>query len=201
MISNKNKKYDYIKNILSNSIVGIAGLGGLGSNAAIALTRLGIGNLVLIDYDIVEKENLNRQYYFLDQIGMYKIDAMKENIKKINPNVKLTLHKKRLKKGSMSTYFKKVDVVIEALDNARIKTEFIEEILLKLPKKPIIAASGVTGYENPDRIKTKKLGKLYLVQDDLALSTEEDMLYAPRVCIIANWEANLAVEVILSDKI
>lgn len=201
MLSNKNKKYDHIKNILSNSSVGIAGLGGLGSNAAIALTRLGIGNLVLIDFDIVEKENLNRQYYFLDQIGMYKIDAMKENIKKINPNVKLKLHKKRLKKGSISNYFKKVDVIIEALDNARIKTEFIEEILLTLPKKPIVAASGVTGYKNPDRIQTKKLGKLFLVQDEQALSADEDILYAPRVCIMANWEANLAVEIILSDKI
>jgi sulfur carrier protein ThiS adenylyltransferase len=201
MLSDKNKKSNYIKNILSNSSVGIAGLGGLGSNAAISLTRLGVGNLVLIDYDIVEKENLNRQYYFLDQIGMYKIDAINENIKNINPNVKLELHKKRLKKGSISNYFKKVDVVIEALDDARIKTEFIEEILLKLPKKPIIAASGVTGYENPDRIKTIKLGNLLLVQDEKALSADEDILFAPRVCIIANWEANLAIELILRDKI
>ncbi len=201
MLSNKNKKFDYIRNILLNSSVGIAGLGGLGSNAAISLARLGIGNLVLIDYDIVEEKNLSRQYYFLDQIGKFKIDAIKENIEKINPDVKLELHKTKLKKGSISNFFDKVDVVIEALDDASIKTEFIEEILLKLPKKPIIAVSGVTGFENPDRIKTKKLGKLLLIQDELALSTDEDMLYAPRVCLIANWEANLAVELLLSEKI
>ena len=201
MLINKNNKFDNIKNILSNSSIGIAGLGGLGSNAAISLARLGIGQLVLIDYDIVEEENLNRQYYFLNQIGMNKIDAIKENIQKINPNVKLKLHKIKLKKGSMSNYFTNVDVIIEALDDAKIKTDFIEEILLKLPKKYIIAASGVTGYKNPDRIKTKKLGNLLLCQDDEALSTDEDMLFAPRVCLIANWEANLAIELILSEKI
>jgi sulfur carrier protein ThiS adenylyltransferase len=200
MASNKSKKFKQIKKILSNSSIGIAGLGGLGSNAAISLARLGIGHLLLIDYDTVEEENLNRQYYFKNQIGMKKIDAIKAIIEKINPNVNLDLYDIKLKKGSISSYFTNVDVIIEALDDAKIKTEFIEEILTKLPNKNIIAASGVTGFKNPDRIKTKKLGKLLLCQDDKALSTDEDMLYAPRVCLIANWEANLAVELILSEK-
>jgi sulfur carrier protein ThiS adenylyltransferase len=201
MRSIKNKKFDYIKDILSKSSIGIAGLGGLGSNAAISLARLGIGRLVLIDYDIVEEENLNRQYYFINQIGMNKIDAIKQNIEKINPNIKLELHRIKLEKGSISNYFENVNVVIEAFDDAKIKTEFIEEILVKLPDKYIIAASGVTGYRDPDRIKTKKIGKLLLCQDSKALSTDEDMLYAPRVILIANWEANLAIELILSGKI
>jgi len=201
MTSFKNKKKEKIREILSKSSIGIAGLGGLGSNAAISLVRLGIGRLVLIDYDIIEEENLNRQYYFTNQIGMNKIDAIKENIEKINPNIKLELYKIKLKKGNISNYFENVDVIIEALDDAKIKTEFIEEILIKLPNKYIIAASGVTGYKDPDRIKTKKLGKLLLCQDNKALSTEEDFLYAPRVSLMANWEANLAVEIILSGKI
>ena len=201
MKSVKNKYFDNIKKILLESSIGIAGLGGLGSNAAISLARLGIGSLVLIDYDIVEEENLSRQYYFINQIGMDKIDAIKENIEKINPNIKLELHKTKLKKGYISNYFENVDVIIEALDDAKIKTEFIEEILLKLPKKYIIAASGVTGYKDPDRIKTNKLGKLLLCQDEEALSTDEDMLFAPRVGLIANWEANLAIELILGEKI
>lgn len=201
MASIKNKNFDKIEEILSKSSIGIAGLGGLGSNAAISLVRLGIGRLVLIDFDIVEKENLTRQYYFINQIGMNKIDAIKENIEKINPNIKLELHKIKLKKGYISNYFENVDVIIEALDDAKIKTEFIEEILVKLPKKYIIAASGVTGYKDPDRIKTNKLGKLLLCQDKKALSTDEDMLYAPRVGLIANWEANLAIELILSEKL
>ena len=200
MKSKNKKKFQQIKKNLLNSSIGIAGLGGLGSNAAISLARLGIGHLVLIDYDIVEKENLNRQYYFINQIGMKKIDAIKQNIEKINPNIKLELYDIKLKKGNMSNFFTKVDVIIEASDDAKIKTEFIEEILIKLPSKYIIAASGVTGYVNPDRIKTKKLGKLLLCQDDKALSTDEDLLYAPRVSLIANWEANLAVELLLREK-
>jgi sulfur carrier protein ThiS adenylyltransferase len=194
-------KIDEIRDKLSKSSVGIAGLGGLGSNAAVSLARAGIGRLVLIDFDIIEEENLNRQYYFIDQIGKSKTNAIKENILRINPKVKLELHKIKLKKDSMSKLFEDVDVIIEALDDAKVKTEFIEEILLKLPDKSIVAASGVTGYGNSDRIKTKKLGKLFLCYDDKALSSEQDILFAPRVCLIANWEANLAIEIILSEKI
>ena len=192
-------RFKKIKNILADSSVGIAGLGGLGSNAAISLTRVGIGRLVLVDFDIIEKENLNRQYYFNDQIGKYKIDAIKENILKINPHIELDLHKHKLKKGSMSKLFSDVDVIIEALDDAKIKTEFIEEILLKLPNKSIVAASGVAGYGNSDRIKTKKLGKLFLCYDDKALSSEQDMLFSLNIISIANWEANLALEIILGE--
>jgi sulfur carrier protein ThiS adenylyltransferase len=192
--------FNDIKNKLSKSSVGIAGLGGLGSNAAISLARLGIGRLVLVDFDIIEKENLDRQYYFIDQIGMKKIEAMKQNIEKINPKIKLELYNLKLQKGSMSNIFNDVDVIIEALDEAKIKTEFIEEIMNRLPDKYIVAASGVTGFGNSDRIKTKKFGKLFLCYDDKALSIEEDILYAPRVSLIANWEANLAIEIILSEK-
>jgi sulfur carrier protein ThiS adenylyltransferase len=195
----KYNNFNEIRNILLNSSVGIAGLGGLGSNAAVSLARAGIGRLVLIDFDIVEEENLNRQYYFLDQIGKSKVEAIEENIKRINPEIELELHKLELKKGSMSKLFSNVDVIIEALDDAKIKTEFIEEILLILPNKSIVSASGVTGYGNSDRLITKKLGKLYLCYDAKALSSEDDMLYAPRVCLIANWEANLAIEILL-DK-
>ena len=120
--------------------------------------------------------------------------------KRINPEIELELHKLELKKGSMSELFSNVDVIIEALDDAKIKTEFIEEILLTLPNKSIVSASVVTGYGNSDRLETKKLGKLYLCYDAKALSSEDDMLYAPRVCLIANWEANLAIEILLDES-
>jgi len=54
---------------LRTSVVGIAGAGGLGSNAAAALARAGVGRLIIADFDIVESTDLNRQYYFFDQIG------------------------------------------------------------------------------------------------------------------------------------
>jgi len=193
------EKSERIQKRLNKSSVGIAGLGGLGSNAAVALVRAGIGRLILVDFDIVEKSNLSRQYYFLEHIGKTKVQSLKEIIEKINPKVKLIIHNIKLKKGAMEKPFKDVDVVIEALDNAETKTIFIEEILTKLPNKPIVAASGVSGYGHSDRINTKCLGNLYMCYDELAKSSDEDVLMAPRVALIANWEANIALEIILGE--
>jgi len=192
-------KSEKIKKKLLDSSVGIAGLGGLGSNAAVALARAGIGKLVLVDFDLIERDNLNRQYYFLDQVGRAKVDALKGNIRRINPNINILIHNIKLNKGSMEKPFKDVDVIIEALDNAETKTAFIEEILLKLPDKPLVAASGVAGYGHSDRIKTNRYGNLYLCYDENAKSCDEDVLLAPRVALMANWEANLAVEIILGE--
>jgi sulfur carrier protein ThiS adenylyltransferase len=193
------EKANKIKKKLKESSVGIAGLGGLGSNAAVALARTGVGRLVLIDFDIIEESNLTRQYYFLDQIGKLKTDALKDNIKKINPSIIIDAYNEKLMKGSMEIRFKDVDVVIEALDSAETKVTFIEEILTKLPDKPIIAASGVSGYGHSDRISTKNLGRLFLCYDENAKSSDNDILVAPRVGIIANWEANLALEILLGE--
>ncbi|MCK5258849.1 MAG: sulfur carrier protein ThiS adenylyltransferase ThiF, partial [Thermoplasmatales archaeon] len=127
------QKFDKIKEKLRKSSVGIAGAGGLGSNAAVALARAGIGRLILVDFDKIEKSNLDRQYYFLNQVGKIKVEALKDNIKRINSAVKVEILNQKLEKGSMEKPFHDVDIVIEALENAETKTEFIEEILLKLP--------------------------------------------------------------------
>ena len=193
------EKSEKIKKKLKKTSIGIAGLGGLGSNAAISLARAGIGKLVLVDFDKVEENNLSRQYYFLDQVGKPKVDALKENIKKINPEIKVETFNIKLNKGTMEKPFKSVDIVIEALDNAKTKTAFIEEILTKLKDKPIVAASGVAGYGHSDRILTKKLGNLCMCYDELAKSSDDDILMAPRVILMANWEANLALEIILGE--
>jgi sulfur carrier protein ThiS adenylyltransferase len=193
------EKSERIKKKLKDSSVGIAGLGGLGSNAAVALARAGIGRLVLVDFDKVEEKNLTRQYYFLDQIGKLKTTALQENIKNINPEVKIEAHNIKLEKGSMEKPFTDVNVVIEALDKAETKATFIDEILTKLPNTAVVAASGVAGYGHSDRVTTKYLGNLFMCYDENALSSDEDVLMAPRVALMANWEANLALEIILGE--
>jgi sulfur carrier protein ThiS adenylyltransferase len=193
------EKSERIKKKLKDSSVGIAGLGGLGSNAAVALARAGIGRLVLVDFDKVEEKNLTRQYYFLDQIGKLKTTALQENIKNINPEVKIEAHNIKLEKGSMEKPFTDVNVVIEALDKAETKATFIDEILTKLPNTAVVAASGVAGYGHSDRVTTKCLGNLFMCYDENALSSDEDVLMAPRVALMANWEANLALEIILGE--
>jgi len=200
MVKNMNKqKLDKIRKKLKESSIGIAGLGGLGSNAAVALARAGIGRLILVDFDKVEEKNLDRQYYFLDQIGKLKVEALEENIRKINPNVKVETRNLKLAKGSMEKPFHSVDVVIEALDEAKTKADFIEEIMLKLPGTSVVGASGVAGYGHSDRIVTRCCGNLYLVYDEHARSSDDDVLVASRVALMANWEANLAIEILLGE--
>ena len=185
--------------ILSKKTVGIAGAGGLGSNAAVSLARSGIGKLIIVDFDVVEKSNLNRQYYFLDQIGNKKVDALKNNISRINPNVTVETIPMKLEKETMHKPFHSSDVIIEALDDAETKTAFIENIIEQIPMTPIIAASGVTGYGKSDQIHTKHLGNLYLCYDQEAESSEKEVLLAPKVCLMANWQANIALELLLGD--
>lgn len=193
------EKFERIRRKLRESSVGIAGLGGLGSNAAISLARAGVGRLILVDFDKVEEGNLDRQYYFLDQVGKAKVEALRDNINRVNPSVKVEVHNVKLEKGLMEKPFQDVDVVIEALDSAKTKAEFIEEIMLKLPDKPIVGASGVAGYGHGDRIVTRRFGNLCLCSDENAPSSEDDVLLAPRVALMANWEANLTIELLLGE--
>jgi sulfur carrier protein ThiS adenylyltransferase len=195
------EKTEKIRKKLKKSCVGIAGVGGLGSNAAISLARAGIGRLILVDFDSVEESNLDRQYYFRDQVGKVKVKALKENIKRVNPWMEVEVFNQKLTKGSMDEPFRDADVIIEALDSAEAKTSFIEEIMQKLPNKPLVACSGVAGYGNSERIKTKHIGNLYLCQDEQARSSDDDVLMAPRVALMANWEANLALEILLGEDI
>lgn len=194
------QKQKRIKETLSKKTVGIAGAGGLGSNAAVSLARSGIGKIIIVDFDTVENSNLNRQYYFLDQIGMKKVDALKENIYRINPHIIIeTIHLKLIP-GKMYTPFTTADIIIEALDDAKTKKLFIEEITEKLPETPIVAASGVAGYGHSDRITTNHLGNLHVCYDEHAKSSEEEILLAPKVCLMANWQANLVLELLIGDN-
>ncbi|MFO7619365.1 MAG: sulfur carrier protein ThiS adenylyltransferase ThiF [Thermoplasmata archaeon] len=190
-------KTDEIKSKLRNATVGIAGLGGLGSNVAMALARAGIGRLVIVDFDDVEESNLNRQAYTVDQVGMRKTEALTQNIAKANPSVDVTAVHLKLEPGMMDAPFASVDVVIEALDDAGAKARFIEEISEKLPDKPIIVASGVAGIRGTERIQMRKSGNLYLVQDEEAPSCYDTAVLAPKVGLFAHWQASLALEILL----
>ena len=91
------------------------------------------------------------------------------------------------------------DVIIEALDDAQTKTNFIEDIQIHLPKTPLVAASGLAGYGHSDRIETKRLDNLFICYDEQAKSSEHDVLLAPKVCLMANWQANIVLELLLGE--
>ncbi len=198
MNETKQKK---IQGTLQSKIVGIAGAGGLGSNAAIALARAGVGKLIIVDFDVVEQSNLNRQYYFSDQIGTKKVFALKKNIHRIYPNTQVEAIELTLEKGHMHEPFASTNLIIEALDDALTKTDFIEDLQIHLPNTPLVAASGVAGYGHSDRIKTRKMDNLYICYDEQAASSDHDVLLAPKVCLMANWQANIALELLLGEDI
>ncbi|MFH0815597.1 MAG: sulfur carrier protein ThiS adenylyltransferase ThiF [Methanobacteriota archaeon] len=177
--------------------VGIAGAGGLGSNVAMALARAGVGHIVLVDFDVVEEKNLTRQYFFRDQVGELKVEALKRNISRAICGVKVDAVNRKLTPGKMAEPFKKVDVVVEALDNAETKAQFIEEILLELPGKPIVAASGVAGWGTCESIEMRRIPPLYLVEDKRAKSSDSGVLLAPKVGLLAHMQANMVMEIIL----
>jgi sulfur carrier protein ThiS adenylyltransferase len=180
---------------LSEASVGIAGAGGLGSNIAMALARSGVGHLLLVDFDKVEASNLNRQYYFMDQVGEFKVEALRENIEKAVSTCHVELFNSKLQKGTMHEPFGEVDVVVEALDDAKTKADLIEDVLTNLPGKPLVGASGVAGIGGSERIKMERFGDLYLVQDHEARSSDEDVLLSPKVGLFAHYQANIVLQI------
>ena len=193
--------FQEIKNRLKSRSIGIAGCGGLGSNAAVALARIGIGKLVIADFDKIEESNLNRQYFFYDQIGRYKAEALKENILKINPSVKVEAHTITLSPKEIVELYKDADIIIEAFDKAEMKEMIAETVLDSFPDKPLVCGVGLAGWGGNELIKVERHENLYIVGDLTNETGENDPPLAPRVGIVSNMMANVVLEILLGkDK-
>jgi sulfur carrier protein ThiS adenylyltransferase len=186
--------------ILETSTVGIAGAGGLGSNAAVSLARAGLGTLIIADHDRVEPPDLNRQYFFSDQVGKPKVEAVLENLKRINPYSRCLAHRVRVEPGNVAAVFGAADILIEAFDRAEMKQMLVDTWLSLFPEKPIIVASGLTGLGKNRRLHTRKVGNLYICGDEETEVGEGISPMAPRVGIVANMQANLALELLVKKK-
>lgn len=187
------------KDILKTKTVGIAGCGGLGSNCAVSLARVGIGKLIIADFDVIVESNLNRQYFFYDQIGKEKAVALKENIARINPDTKVEAHVKKLDPASIKELFRDCDVIVEAFDLADMKQMIIETVLSEMPDKYIVSGVGLAGWGKNDLLKTKQFGKLFICGDFEKEVSDSEPPLAPRVCIVANMEANIVMEILLEE--
>jgi len=187
-----------IYSILGEKTVGIAGAGGLGSNIATLLTRMKVGHLVIVDYDIVEKVNLNRQNYFLDQVNQKKVKACKDVLRQINKTIQIDTHDLKLTPKNIKKVFKDVDIIIEAFDLPEEKAMLTEFVLKHMPEKVLISASGIAGYESNNTITTKRVNdRFYLVGD--SKSKAELGMYGPRVNIVAAMQANTAIRVLMGE--
>ena len=182
---------------LRRSTVGIAGAGGLGSTVAVSLARAGVGRLVIADFDSIEPSNLNRQQYTIDQVGRVKVEALKENLLRINPFSVYEIHAVRITRKNATDIFRSVDVLVEALDRAEAKEMLIETCLRRYPGRPIVAASGLAGYGKNRTLHTRRLGNLFICGDEDSQSPKGISPMAPRVGIVANMQANLVVELLV----
>ena len=193
-----NKFYDKLK----KATVGIAGLGGLGSTVAVALARTAVGNLIIADFDTVEKSNLNRQHYFINQLGEYKTDAMIENLKQINPQVKVKGYKQKLTGENIPEIFADADIIAECFDKAEQKKMLVETVLTKMERVVVVTVSGLAGYGRSNEIITRRISNRLVVIGDGRSGTDLNLpLTAGRVWLAASHQANAIVEILVDEII
>jgi len=186
---------------IREAIVGIAGLGGLGSVVAMALARVGVGTLILVDFDVVEPSNLNRQQYFVHQIGIPKTEALRENLSRVNPYVTIRIHNEKLDQTNMERIFKDAQVVVAAFDRADQKAMLINAISEKMPMTYIVAASGVAGYGDNNQIQTLRFSsRIFIVGDQRTAAQPGVGLMAPRVGIAGHHQANTVLRILLGEE-
>lgn len=182
---------------LHNAHIAVVGLGGLGSNIAVALTRLGIGHLYLYDFDKVELSNLNRQYYFLGDIGKYKADALIAHLRQINPYADFQAQVIKVTPENIPELLGSCSIICEALDAAESKAMLVSNVLTNWSDKKIIAGSGLAGFGAASAITSKRINKnLYICGDN-----ESDFHALPlcgaRVALCAAQQALLVARIIL----
>lgn len=183
---------------LKNARVAVAGLGGLGSNIALMLARAGVGTLHLIDFDEVDLSNLNRQQYFISHLGMYKTDAIKDEISRINPYINVITDCVKVTDDNIDSLFKDDSVICEAFDNPDCKAMLVNHILETRKDAYIVAASGMAGTEKSNTIITRKItDRFYLCGDETSGTVKGNGLISPRVTICAAHQANAILRIIL----
>ena len=185
----------------SSATVAICGLGGLGSNIAVALARAGIGKLLLIDFDQVDITNLHRQQYKANQIGLYKADALAENLSEIAPYAEIEPVTAKITEENFADLLKDADIVCEAFDNAETKAMLVNGVLERLPHCYLVAASGMAGMDTPNTIKTRKIMKrFYLCGDEVSDVADTMGLAAPRVMLCAAHQAHTVLRILAGKQ-
>jgi sulfur carrier protein ThiS adenylyltransferase len=189
-----------VHEVVKKAHVGVMGLGGLGTVVAGALARIGVGRLTLADFDMVEPSNLNRQQYFIAQIGMRKTQALKENLLQMNPYITVETLDGRLTEESIPEVFRGVDVLAECFDDPAMKAKALRALLKHMDGTGYVGASGLAGYGDNNTIRTRKLrDRVYIVGDETSAAGPGHGLMAPRVGIAAHHQANQILRILLGN--
>ena len=179
---------------IEKAMIGIAGAGGLGSNCAACLVRVGFKHFTIADFDVVDATNLDRQFYFEDQVGMKKIEALQTNLQRINPHLELQMLPVKLDPANIPEIFYDCDVVVECLDRAEAKSMLVSGMLPT--GKLIVSASGLGGFGSSDDLRIRKLRSNLILIGDLTSDIEKAPALSPRVSIAAAKQADVVLEFI-----
>lgn len=177
--------------------VGIAGAGGLGSNAAITLARAGIGKLIIADHDNVTPANLTRQQYFQNQVKLPKVTALQDTLRRVTPYTKVSVYALRVSPINFTSIFQDAEILIEAFDDFSEKRLLIDTWREHYPKRFIIAASGLAGVGKNELIHTERDGNLFIIGDGISELPAGLSPVSARVAVVANMQANLCLELLL----
>lgn len=189
-----------VQQALSAAVVGVAGLGGLGSHIAVQLARLGVGRLILADFDVVEPSNLHRQHYTMHDLGKHKTDALTAQLREINPYLRYDTYAVRVTPENAPQIFADCTVVCEAFDSAAQKAMLIEVLLTALARTPLVSGVGMAGDGSANTIETRRrLSRLYVCGDGVSAVSDELGLLAPRVALCAAHMAHMALRLILGE--
>lgn len=182
--------------------VAICGLGGLGSRVAELLTRAGVGYLRLIDFDRLEATNLNRQWYFMEQLGRYKAEALADNLRRITPYAELDVHTVRITEDNLASLLADVDVIVEAFDNATCKAMLVNGVREQFPRCHLVAASGMAGFASANAMRVRRLSEnFYLCGDGRSAADAGDGLYGARVNICSAQEALVVLQLLAGESV
>jgi sulfur carrier protein ThiS adenylyltransferase len=184
---------------LKTGRVAVAGVGGLGSHVAVILARMGIGSLLLVDFDVVEPSNLNRQHYMVSHLGSYKTEALKAQLAEVNPFIDVATQNIEVTLENAVEVFAGYPIVVEAFDNPTAKADLVEA-LLAAGNTTIVAASGLAGLGSANAIQTRRrLENLYIAGDLESAAGDGMGLMAPRVYVCAGHQANMVVRLLIGE--
>jgi len=185
--------------VLEAARVGIAGAGGLGSNCAMHLVRAGVKHLTVVDFDVVNESNLNRQFFFRDQLGLKKVEALKANLLRIDPGADIRSVDLRLDAASARETFADCDIVVEAFDVVEAKAMLVAA--LAPSGKRIVTASGLAGWGRSNAMQVRRMGNIVAVGDGETAVGDNAAPASPRVGIAAAMQANSVVAMLLGEEI
>ena len=185
--------------VLESARVGIAGAGGLGSNCAMHLVRAGVKHLTVVDFDVVNESNLNRQFFFRDQLGRKKVEALKENLLRIDPDADIRAVDAKLDAVSVKEIFGDCDIVVEAFDVVDAKVMLVSSFASS--GKKLVTASGLAGWGRSNEMRVRKMGNIVAIGDGETAVGANAAPVSPRVGIAAAMQANAVVAILLGKEL